>query len=276
MRGLVLTVLSVFMIVQFGCKRASQPQNAAGEAKTITLATTTSTDNSGLLKALLPAFKAKTNIEVKVIAVGTGKAIKHGENGDVDVILVHAKSAEEKFVADGYGLKRISVMYNHFVILGPAGDPAGVKGSKDAAEALKKIAAAKASFISRGDDSGTHKKEKKLWVHAGVTPEGAWYVLAGQGMGAVLTMADEKQGYTMSDCGTYIAYGDKIKLEVVCEEDKALFNPYAVIAVNPAKHKHVRAKEAQQFIDFLVSPEGQKLIGDFKVKGKQLFVPSAE
>lgn len=279
MRDAILGALLLIIAQLLGCGRTSPKATDANEptqqARFITLATTTSTDNSGLLKVLLPAFTKKTNIAVKVIAVGTGKAIKHGENGDVDVILVHARAAEEKFVADGFGVKRIGVMYNDFVILGPASDPAKIKGCKTATDALKKIAAANVSFVSRGDDSGTHKKEKKLWECAGVTPEGAWYIPAGQGMGAVLTMADEKGAYTLSDRGTFLAYADKVDLQVVCEGDEMLFNPYAVIAVNPTKHKHVKAAEAQQFIDFLISREGQELIGDFKVKGKQLFTPSA-
>jgi tungstate transport system substrate-binding protein len=267
------------MALIFGCSKSSdkvdEQHKSAGPAKTITLATTTSTDNSGLLKALLPVFKARSKIDVKVIAVGTGKAIKLGENGDVDVILAHAKSAEEKFVADGFGLRRVAVMYNDFVILGPNSDSAKIKGCQTAAKALQKIAEAQAPFISRGDDSGTHKKEKELWQLAGVKPGGAWYILAGQGMGAVLNMTDEKNAYTVADRGTFIAYNDKVRLQVLYEGAKVLFNPYSVIAVNPRKHAHVKAKEAQMFIDFLVSAEGQKIIGDFKVKGKQLFIPAA-
>jgi len=252
-----------------GTDRAHQPE-------TITMATTTSTDNSGLLKELLPPFTQDTGIKVNIIACGTGKAIKHGENGDVDVILVHAKAAEEKFVSDGFGIKRVAVMYNDFVIIGPASDPAGIKGTKDASEALKKIADTQAPFVSRGDDSGTHKKEKKMWEAAGITPEGEWYIAAGQGMGAVLVMANEKKAYTLTDRGTYIAYGEKIDIPIMVEGAESLLNPYSVIAVNPEKHAHVKKEAVQAFIDFLVSDKGQKLIGDFRVKGQQLFTPNAE
>jgi len=253
-------------------KTAAEAPKAAGSIK---MATTTSTDNSGLLNELLPAFTKKTGIEVKVIAVGTGKAIKHGENGDVDLILVHARAAEDKFVADGYGVDRRDVMHNDFVIVGSEEDPAGIKGGKDAAEALNKIAGAKSGFVSRGDDSGTHKKEKILWKSAGLEPEGSWYMSAGQGMGAVLTIADEKKAYTITDRGTYIAYAEKIELSILVEGDERLFNPYGVIAVNPEKHSHAKYKEAMEFINWLTSEEGQKIIGGFKKDGKVLFYPDA-
>ncbi|MFH1709184.1 MAG: substrate-binding domain-containing protein [Planctomycetota bacterium] len=252
------------------------PAAAAPIARTIKMATTTSTENSGLLTVLLPAFTAKTGIEIQVIAVGTGKAIKHGENGDVDVLLVHDPEAEEKFVAQGFGVARVSVMYNDFVIVGPAADPAGLAGGKDAAAALAKIAAAKVPFVSRGDASGTHVKEQNLWQAAGVAPAEEWYISAGQGMGQVLIMADEKQGYTLTDRATFVAYAEKVKLAVLCEGDERLFNPYAVIAVNPAKHAHVKQAEARAFVDYLVSPEGQAVIAGFKVKGQQVFIPSAK
>lgn len=256
--------------VLHGCS-TPQPQ----KPRTIKLATTTSTDNSGLLHALLPALKARHNIEVQIIAVGTGKAIKHGENGDVDVILVHARAAEDKFVEDGFGVNRRDVMHNDFVILGPESDPAGAKGMKDARAALKKIAGAGALFVSRGDDSGTHKKEKSLWKAAGVSPEGTWYLSAGQGMGACLMVAHEKQGYIMSDRGTYLAYKDKIESKVLVQGDSLLFNPYGVIAVNPKKHPHVKADAASTFIEWLVSEQAQKIIGGFKRGGEQLFYPDA-
>ncbi len=198
------------------------------------LATTTSTENSGLLTVLLPPFEQANDCQVDVIAVGTGKAIKLGETGDVDVILVHARSKEDKFVAEGFGIDRRDVMYNDFVILGPTADPAGIIGSKDATAALAKIAAAQATFVSRGDDSGTHTREKLLWKGAGITPSGHWYLEAGRGMGEVITMATERRGYTLADRGTYIAYKDKTDLVVLSEGDKALFNPYGVIPVNPA------------------------------------------
>lgn len=235
------------------------------------LATTTSTDNSGLLAELLPPFESANNCQVDVIAVGTGKAIKLGETGDVDVVLVHARSKEDKFVADGFGVDRRDVMYNDFVILGPASDPAGIAGLKDAAAAMGKIAAAKATFVSRGDDSGTHTREKQLWKKAGVTPAGDWYLEAGRGMGEVITMATERIGYTLSDRGTYLALKNKTDLKIAVEGDAGLFNPYGVIMVNPAKHPHVKVDLAKKFIDFLVSEQGRTLINGFRANGEQLF-----
>ncbi len=240
-------------------------------AERLKLSTTTSTDNSGLLEALLPVFEQKYDCKVDVIAVGTGKALKLAESGDVDVTMVHARSKEDKFVADGYGVNRRDVMYNDFVVIGPENDPAGIKSAKTAAEAFAKLAAAKAKFISRGDDSGTHSKEKFLWKEAGVTPVGDWYVESGQGMGNVITMANELQGYTLSDRGTFIAYKDKITLPVLFAGDAALFNPYGVIAVNPKLHPHVNYEMAMSFIAFLTSPEGQKLIANFQMNGQALF-----
>jgi len=235
------------------------------------LATTTSTDNSGLLAELLPPFEQTNDCKVDVIAVGTGKAIKLGETGDVDVVLVHARSKEDKFVADGFGVDRRDVMYNDFVILGPPADPAGIAGSKDAAAALAKIAAAGATFVSRGDDSGTHTRERQLWKKAGITPAGDWYLEAGRGMGEVITMADERQGYTLSDRGTYLAYMTKTGLKIAVEGDAGLFNPYGVIMVNPAKHPHVKVDLAKKFMDFLTSAQGKALITGFRVNGEQLF-----
>jgi tungstate transport system substrate-binding protein len=231
------------------------------------LSTTTSTDNSGLLAYLLPAFEKKHNCKVDVIAVGTGKAIKLAEAGDVDVTLVHARSKEDAFVESGFGVNRRDVMYNDFVIIGPAKDPAGVKTAKTAAEAMKKIADAKAVFVSRGDDSGTHTKEKGLWKAAGIEPKGDWYIEAGRGMGEVINMATERLGYR----GTFIAFQGKTDLPLLFAGDKALFNPYGVIAVNPAKHPHVKYDLAMAFIAFLTSPEGQKMINEFKMNGQQLF-----
>ena len=235
------------------------------------LATTTSTENSGLLAYLLPPFEKANDCVVDVIAVGTGKAIKLGETGDVDVIMVHARSKEDKFVAAGYGVDRRDIMYNDFVILGPNSDPAGIKGGKDAAVAMGKIAASKSTFVSRGDDSGTHSREKQLWKKAGVTPSGDWYLEAGRGMGEVIVMAGERQGYTLSDRGTYIAYSEKTPLQIVVEGDAGLFNPYGAIMVNPAKHPHVKVELAKKFLDFLVSDEAKKLITSFRKGGKQLF-----
>lgn len=235
------------------------------------LATTTSTENSGLLRELLPPFETANNCQVDVIAVGTGKAIKLGETGDVDVILVHARSKEDKFVAAGYGVDRRDVMYNDFVILGPANDPAGISGTHAAAAAFKKIAMTGATFVSRGDDSGTNTREKQLWKAAGIVPQGDWYLEAGRGMGEVLTMADERRGYTLSDRGTFLAYQDKIELKVMTEGDKQLFNPYGVIMVNPVKQPHVKVKLAQKFLDFLTSPAAKKLITGYRRGGEQLF-----
>jgi len=240
-------------------------------AEHLRLATTTSTENSGLLAELLPPFEKANDAQVDVIAVGTGKAIKLGETGDVDVILVHARSREDKFVAEGYGVDRRDVMYNDFVILGPPSDPAGIKGSKDAAAAMKKIAEAKATFVSRGDDSGTHTREKQLWKAAGVTPSGDWYLEAGRGMGEVIIMAGERQGYTLSDRGTYLAFKDKTPLRVAVEGDDRLFNPYGVIMVNPAKHPHVKVGLAKKFIDYLTSDQAKKLITGYRRGGEQLF-----
>jgi len=235
------------------------------------LATTTSTENSGLLAVLLPPFESANDCKVDVIAVGTGKALKLGETGDVDVVLVHARAAEDKFVAAGFGVDRRDIMYNDFVIIGPPADPAGIAGAKDAAAALKKIAAAKTTFVSRGDDSGTDKMEKQLWKVAGIKPAGAWYLEAGRGMGEVITMANERQGYTLTDRATYLAYQSKTDLKIAVEGDVSLFNPYGVIMVNPAKHPHVKVELAKKFIDFLTSKQGQSLITGFKINGKQLF-----
>ena len=235
------------------------------------LATTTSTENSGLLAELLPPFEQANDCKVDVIAVGTGKAIKLGETGDVDVVLVHARTLEDKFVADGYGVDRRDVMYNDFVILGPPADPAGIAGLKDAAVALGKIAAAQATFVSRGDQSGTHVKEKELWTAGGVEPVGDWYLEAGLGMGEVITMATERLGYALADRGTYLAYKDKTDLRVLVEGDERLFNPYGVIAVNPEKHPHVKFPLAEKFIDYLVSPEGQAAIAAYPRGGDPLF-----
>jgi len=245
----------------------------ADEIQRLRLATTTSTDNSGLLAVLHPAFEAKHNIKVDVIAVGTGKALRLGSNGDVDVVMVHAPGAEKKFVAEGSGVERLPVMHNDFVILGPKADPAQVKSATDMNDVLHRIANNKADFVSRGDDSGTHKKEKSLWQAANITPKGSWYLAAGQGMGAVLQMANNKAAYTMSDRGTYLAYINKIDLDVVYEGAPPLLNPYSVILVNPKKHPHVKTELAQRYVDFIRSEEGQHIIANFKVNGELLFHP---
>jgi len=275
MRYAILTIV-VAGIMGASCSRKNEADNEPAEkTRSIKLATTTSTDNSGLLAELLPAFTDEHGIEVKVIAVGTGKAIKHGEAGDVDAILVHARAAEDRFVAEGYGVERRDVMHNDFVILGPAADPAGIRGTDDAGAALRRIADAKAPFVSRGDDSGTHKKELGLWEASGTIPEGSWYMPAGQGMGAVLTLADEKESYTLSDRGTWLAYRGKLDLEVLVEGDPRLFNPYGVIAVNPERHPHVQHEATMEFIDWLTSPEAQGIIGGFRRNGELLFHPDA-
>ncbi|MDQ7781587.1 MAG: substrate-binding domain-containing protein [Desulfomonilaceae bacterium] len=239
------------------------------------MSTTTSTQNSGLLEVLLPPFEKANSLKVDVLAVGTGKALKLGENGDVDVVFVHAREAEDKFVADGYGVDRKDVMYNDFVIVGPKEDPAKVKGARSAAEVFKRLGEGKAPFVSRGDDSGTHKKESALWKISGIKPKGPWYLEAGQGMGPVLLMAADKQGYTLSDRGTYIAYENKIDLPILFEGDKDLFNPYGIIAVNPKKHPTAQYALAKKFIDYVTGPEGQKIIKEYKRNGKQLFFPDA-
>ena len=251
---------------------------AAGEV--LMMATTTSTDDTGLLPVLGEAFKKDSGIELKWVAVGTGKALEHGKNCDVDVLLVHAPGAEKKFLEEGSGTKRTEVMYNDFVLVGPAADPAKIKG-KTAGEALAAIAAAKAPFVSRGDDSGTHKMEQSLWKGASMAlpDKEAWYVSAGQGMMATLNMAGERKGYTLVDRGTYIAYEDQAKgapaLVILVEGDKPLLNQYSVIPVNPAKCPKVKIKEAEAFSDWLASAKGQKVVGDFSLKGKKLFTPNA-
>ena len=240
------------------------------------LATTTSTDNSGLLGAILPPFEQEYGVKVDVIAVGTGRALKLAENGDVDLVLVHAREAEEQFINQGFGVNRRDVMYNDFVIVGPEGDPAEIGQSASAPEALGSIASKTLPFVSRGDDSGTHKKELKLWKASGMEPGGEWYVEAGQGMGAVLQMASEKQAYSLTDRGTWIAFSKKLDLAILFEGDPMLFNPYGIIAVNPALHGHADYMNAMLLIAWLTSPKGQKLIADFKKDGQVLFIPSTK
>jgi tungstate transport system substrate-binding protein len=244
----------------------------------IIVQSTTSTQNSGLFEHLLPLFTKKTGIEVRVVAVGTGQALKNAKNGDGDVVLVHSQPDEEKFVADGWGVKRYPVMYNDFIVVGPKADPAEIAGLKQAPEALKKIAEAKALFASRADDSGTHKAELKLWEEAGVDPRassGSWYLETGSGMGATLNTAVGKQAYALTDRGTWLAFANKDDFKVLVEGDDKLFNQYGVILVNPTKHPNVKAKEGQAFIDWLVSPEGQAAIASYTIDGQQLFFPNA-
>ncbi len=241
----------------------------------IKLATTTSTDNSGLLEALLPPFEQRFGVRVDVIAVGTGKALKLGENGDVDAVLVHAREAEDRFVADGFGVNRRDVMYNDFVLVGPESDPAGINGLPDVVAALIAISREGTPFLSRGDDSGTHTREKALWKAAGITPDGSWYFESGQGMGPTLFMADEKRGYSLTDRGTFLAYREKVELVVLSEGDRRFFNPYGIIAVDPARHPHAQYVLAMALIGWVTSQEGQQIILGFKVGDEALFHPMA-
>jgi tungstate transport system substrate-binding protein len=252
--------------------------NASAQDKSIVVSSTTSTQDSGLFGHILPLFKAKTGIDVKVVSQGTGQALDTGRRGDADVVFVHAKSAEEKFLAEGFGVKRFPVMYNDFVIIGPKSDPAGIKGSKDVAAALNTIKAKGAPFISRGDKSGTHIAEINLWKAVGIDIEkdnGPWYKSIGQGMGAALNTAGASNAYVMSDRGTWISFKNKGDLVIAVEGDKRLFNQYGVMLVSPTKHPNVKKELGQAFIDWLVSPEGQKAIADYKINGEQLFYPNA-
>jgi len=247
--------------------------------KLIRIATTTSTENSGLLKHLSPKFEAKTGYKLHFIAVGTGKALQMGKDGDVDLMLVHAKNAEEKIVADGFGVKRYPVMYNDFVIVGPKDTAVDFKYKNSIEAVLEKIAKDRKKFISRGDNSGTHKKELSLWKLTKDIPDkkiGRWYLEAGQGMGKVLQMAGELGAFTMTDRGTWLAHMDKSPLSIIFEGNPILFNPYGMIAVNPEKYPDTNIKGAQTFIDWMTSPEGQALIGDFKISGEVLFIPNAK
>ena len=254
----------------------AQPSQAADD-RFITVASTTSTEDSGLFKAILPKFTQKTGIEVRVVAKGTGQAIDLAKRGDADVLFVHHKASEEKFVAEGFSTERKPVMYNDFVIVGPKADPARAKGSKDVAAALKAIASAKAPFVSRGDDSGTHKAEQALWKTAGVDPAAGdgWYRSIGQGMGATLNTAAAVGGYALADRGTWLSFKNPGDLEILVEGDKRLFNQYGVMLVNPAKFQHVKAADGQAFVDWLVSGEGQKAIADYTINGQPLFFPNA-
>lgn len=252
---------------------------ASADEKFIVVQSTTSTEQSGLFGHILPLFKAKTGIEARVVAVGTGQAIKNAMNGDGDVLFVHAKPDEEKFVAEGHGVKRFDVMYNDFVIVGPKSDPAGVSGMTDAAAALKKIADAKVPFASRGDDSGTHKAELKLWQESGVdvkAASGTWYRETGSGMGPTLNTAAGMNAYSLTDRGTWLSFKNRGDLTVLVQGDPKLFNQYGVILVNPAKHPNVKAEPGQQFVDWLISPEGQQAIASYKINGEQLFFPNAK
>src|SRR5579872_3619109 len=251
---------------------------AFAQERTITVASTTSTEQSGLFGYLLPRFTDASGIKVKVVAVGTGQALDIGRRGDADVVFVHDRPAEDKFMSEGQGVKRFDVMYNDFVIVGPKADPAHIAGDKDVVDALRKIAAAKAPFISRGDRSGTNEAELRLWKIAGVDPmtgKGDWYRDIGQGMGPALNMASSSNAYLLSDRGTWLSFKNRGDLAILTEGDKRLFNQYGVMLVNPDKHPSVKAKESQAFIDWLISPKGQETIACYKVGGEQLFFPNA-
>ena len=263
-------ILLVALLLSFSSAQAeTTPQSL------LRLATTTSTDNTGLLKSILPVFEAQTGFQTQVVAVGTGKALKMGRDGDVDVVLVHARAAEERFVAEGYGAKRYDVMFNEFILIGSESDPANIKSAKSAVDALALIAGKQAKFISRGDNSGTHKKEQSLWEKTDSEPDGKWYMEAGQGMGKIIQIAGELDAYTLTDSGTWLVYKDKSPLKALYQGDKVLFNPYGIIAVNPELHKHSNNSGANALIDWITSEEGQKRIGDFRFHGEQLFVPNA-
>lgn len=272
MRSLFLSAL--FMMV-FGV--GALPTSA--NEKVLTLQSTTSTENSGLLRFILPKFTKKTGIAVRVVAVGTGQALKNARNGDGDVLFVHAKAAEEKFVNDGWGVERFDVMYNDFVIVGPAEDPAGLTNVKDVKQALQSISEKKVPFLSRGDDSGTHKAERRLWAAAGIDPtpaSGTWYREAGSGMGATINTAIGMRAYLLTDRATWISYQNKAQHKIVFEGNPQLFNQYGIIQVNPARHPRVNAKAAKQLIDWILSKAGQDAIAEFKVQGQQLFYPNAK
>lgn len=275
--GLALTS-SVLAQATLTAPPPAQPAAPAAQARFITVSSTTSTTDSGLFNHLLPAFRAKSGIEVRVVSQGTGQALDTGRRGDADVVFVHARSQEVKFVEDGFGVERKPVMYNDFVLIGPKSDPAGIKGSKDIAAALKAIQAKAAPFVSRGDKSGTHAAELNLWKVAGVEIEqakGPWYREIGQGMGAALNTSGAMNAYVLSDRATWINFKNRGDLEIVVEGDRRLFNQYGVILVNPTRHAHVKKADGQAFIDWLVGPEGQKSIADYKINGEQLFFPNA-
>ncbi|MGY3692829.1 tungstate transport system substrate-binding protein [Bradyrhizobium sp. USDA 3240] len=270
-----LRIFAINALVALNAQTFTHPVRA--EDQSIVVASTTSTQDSGLFDYLLPVVKQKTGIEVKVLAQGTGQALDTARRGDSDVVFVHAKSAEEKFLAEGFGVKRYPVMYNDFVVIGPKDDPAGIKG-KDVLTALQTIKTRAAPFVSRGDHSGTHIAELKLWREAGidiVNDRGSWYKEIGQGMGAALNMASASNAYVLSDRGTWLAFQNRGDLTVLVESDKRLFNQYGVMLVNPVKHPTVKKEAGQRFIDFLISPEGQNAIAGYKINGQQLFYPNA-
>jgi tungstate transport system substrate-binding protein len=272
-------MLSRRLIVGVAVALATMSLPAVAQDKSIVVSSTTSTTDSGLFNHILPLFKQKTGIDVKVVSQGTGQALDTGRRGDSDVVFVHAKSQEEKFVAEGFGVKRFAVMYNDFVLIGPRNDPAGIKGGKDIVAALKTIKDKSAPFISRGDKSGTHSAELALWKAAGIDVAGAdksdWYKEIGQGMGAALNTASASNAYVLADRGTWLSFKNRGELDIVVEGDNRLFNQYGVILVNPEKHRHVKKELGQTFIDWLVSADGQRAIADYKINGQQLFFPNA-
>ena len=268
----MFSTLTALLMLAGGAPTLAQDQS-------IVVASTTSTQDSGLFDHILPLFEEKTGIDVKVVAQGTGQALDTGRRGDADVVFVHAKAQEEKFIEEGFGVKRFDVMYNDFVLIGPKNDPAGISGSTDIAAALTAIETKETPFVSRGDKSGTHSAELRLWKAAGVDIEavkGPWYKEIGQGMGAALNTASAMNAYVLSDRGTWLSFKNRGELDVVVEGDKRLFNQYGVMLVNPARHAHVKERDARAFIDWLVSPEGQAAIGEYKIDGQQLFFPNAE
>jgi len=279
--SIILTITLVFSLALAGCtKEDTSNQTPAPVERDIILSTTTSTQDSGLLDYLLPIFKEETGINVKVVAVGTGQALQMGRDGEADILLVHAKASEETFVVEGHGLERHDVMYNDFVIVGPKDDPAKLKekAPNDSVQALKLIAENKANFVSRGDESGTHLMEKALWKEAAIVPEGEWYISAGKGMGDVLKMADEKLGYTITDRATYLNLRDTLELDILVEKDTRLFNQYGIIPVNPEKNENIKAEDGKIFMEWMLSEDTQKLIGEFGVDkfGMPLFTPNAQ
>ncbi len=279
--ALAAVVALVSVPTVFADDNAAVPANAGSAASenlaTIKMATTTSTDNSGLLDYLLPIVEKEVGVRVHVIAVGSGRALKLAENGDVDILFSHAPDDEKLFVANGCSRERREVMYNDFVVVGPASDPAKTATVATAVDAFKNISQSGSAFVSRGDDSGTHKKEKAIWAAAEIEPQGKkWYLEAGQGMEAVLIMADQKDAYTLTDRGTFDAIGDNVKLKILVQGDPLFFNQYAIMVVNPDKHPHVKYDPAQKFADWLVSPRGQQAIADFRAHDKQLFFPNAK
>jgi tungstate transport system substrate-binding protein len=271
-----MSIVRSLFVIAAAIALAGAPADA--QDKSIIVASTTSTQDSGLFGHILPLFKAKTGIDVKVVAQGTGQALDTGRRGDADVVFVHAKAQEEKFVNDGFGVKRYPVMYNDFVLIGPKSDPAGIKGMSDVAKALQAIKTKEAPFISRGDRSGTHIAELDLWKAAGIDigkEKGPWYKEIGQGMGAALNTASAANAYVLADRGTWLSFKNRGDLDILVAGDKKLFNQYGVILVNPEKHPHVKKDLGQAFINWLVSPEGQKAIADYKINGQELFFPNA-